>query len=98
MQYLDCNCRLGRYNAWSGREPITREQLLETMDHYGIHEALFGHTDYLLPTDGMSAEAFAEKLDLVLRDRAKIRDVLRSQVATCAAQARKGGEYLAEIL
>ncbi len=40
MQYLDCNCRLGRYNAWSGREPITRESLLRTMDHYGIHQAL----------------------------------------------------------
>jgi len=40
MQYLDCNCRLGRYNDWSGREPVTAEAILRAMDHYGIHQAL----------------------------------------------------------
>ena len=40
MLTLDANCRLGRYNRWSGREPVTPEGVLRTMDHYGIHEAL----------------------------------------------------------
>jgi len=40
MHYFDCNCRLGRYNDWSGAQPITREDLLRVMDHYGIQEAL----------------------------------------------------------
>jgi len=40
MRYIDANVRLGRFNDWSGREPITRDDLLRTMDHYGIHEAL----------------------------------------------------------
>jgi predicted TIM-barrel fold metal-dependent hydrolase len=40
MRTFDANCRIGRYNAWSGREPVTAPDLLATMDHYGIHEAL----------------------------------------------------------
>lgn len=40
MRYLDANVRLGRYNDWSGREPISVERLLRVMDHDGIHEAL----------------------------------------------------------
>ena len=40
MRYLDANVRLGRYNDWSGREPISVEHLLRVMDHDGIHEAL----------------------------------------------------------
>ena len=40
MRYFDANCRLGRYNRWSGREPITPEALLPVMDHVGVHEAL----------------------------------------------------------
>ena len=40
MRYFDANVRLGRFNDWSGREPITPDDMLRTMDHYGIHEAL----------------------------------------------------------
>lgn len=40
MRFFDCNCRIGRYNEWTGREPITSDGLLSAMDHYGIHEAL----------------------------------------------------------
>ena len=38
--YFDANCQIGRYNHWSGREPITPEALLAELDHYGVHEAL----------------------------------------------------------
>jgi predicted TIM-barrel fold metal-dependent hydrolase len=40
MRFFDANVQLGRYNDWSGREPITVPDLLATMDHYGIHDAL----------------------------------------------------------
>ena len=40
MRIFDANCRIGRYNRWSGREPITAPDLLRSLDHYGIHEAL----------------------------------------------------------
>ncbi|MGI6209832.1 MAG: amidohydrolase family protein [Anaerolineae bacterium] len=40
MRIFDANCRIGRFNRWSGREPITPDDLLRTLDHYGIHEAL----------------------------------------------------------
>ncbi len=40
MRFFDANVQLGRYNEWSGREPITVPDLLATMDHYGIHDAL----------------------------------------------------------
>jgi len=40
MRYFDANCILGRYNHWSGKQPITAKDLRSTMDHYGIHEAL----------------------------------------------------------
>ena len=40
MHYIDANVRLGRFNDWSGAEPITPDALLRTMDHFGIHEAL----------------------------------------------------------
>lgn len=40
MRYFDANCRVGRFNRWTGREPITPEELLRALDHYGIHEAL----------------------------------------------------------
>jgi predicted TIM-barrel fold metal-dependent hydrolase len=40
MRFFDSNVILGRYNEWSGREPITPGALLQTMDHFGIHEAL----------------------------------------------------------
>lgn len=40
VHYFDASCRLGRYNTWSGTEPVTPEELLSVMDHYGIHEAL----------------------------------------------------------
>ena len=40
MRYFDANCLLGRYNHWRGTEPITPDELLPVMDHYGIHDAL----------------------------------------------------------
>lgn len=40
MRIFDANCRIGRFNRWSGREPITAPDLLQALDHYGIHEAL----------------------------------------------------------
>jgi hypothetical protein len=40
MRTFDANCRIGRYNRWSGREPVTACALLETMDPHGLHEAL----------------------------------------------------------
>lgn len=40
MRYFDANCTLGRYNHWGGQQPITPADLLATMDHFGIHEAL----------------------------------------------------------
>ena len=40
MPIFDANCRVGRFNRWSGREPATPEDLVQTMDHYGIDEAL----------------------------------------------------------
>lgn len=40
MRYFDANCQIGRYNYWNGKQPIAAPDLLRTMDHYGIHEAL----------------------------------------------------------
>jgi predicted TIM-barrel fold metal-dependent hydrolase len=40
MRTFDANCTLGRSNHWSGKEPIAPEDLLVTMNHYGIHDAL----------------------------------------------------------
>jgi len=40
VRYFDANCSIGRFNHWSGREPISCQSLLRVMDHYGIHEAL----------------------------------------------------------
>ena len=40
MFLFDANVRVGRFNGWSGSEPITTRALLSIMDHCGIHEAL----------------------------------------------------------
>jgi predicted TIM-barrel fold metal-dependent hydrolase len=40
LRYFDANCCLGRFNAWDGSQPETAGELLPTMDHYGIAEAL----------------------------------------------------------
>jgi len=37
---IEPNCRMRLYNRWSGQEPVTPADLLRTIDHYGIHEAL----------------------------------------------------------
>lgn len=64
----------------------------------GLHEAIFGHRNYLIPYENISFELLMQKFREIWNAKDKIRKQLGKKVPEFQAQARLGGKYIKKLL
>lgn len=65
---------------------------------FGINRDIFGHDEFVIPVEGLTAELLEAGAARLLRERREIGTVLKRRVPELRALALSGGKFLAAIL
>ena len=64
----------------------------------GLHQEVYGHTDYLIPYEDVSLDALTAEFETLQAEQDNIRKKLASRVPELQAAARRSGQYVRALL
>ena len=64
----------------------------------GLHQDVYGHTDYLVSYDDISVDVLSSKFDALKANQNNIRKSLNSRVPELQEAARRNGQYMKTLL